>query len=230
MKNRLKLTTFEICLITVSLLVVVASFVFASEKNYLSLVTTIVGIITCFAYSKAWVIAPMVGTVNNILYIILSFTQRFYGEAIIYLFLQMPIVIIQIVDYLKHKNKDDATIVNVNKVSKKEYLLMIPSIIVLTVGFYFLLKALNTNELLISTFSLVTSLVAAYLMLRRSPYYAIGYLLNDIVLIVLWSMTIATSGLAYLPTLLGFVVFMANDIYGFVNWKIQEKKQKASAE
>ena len=229
MKNRLKLTMFEICLITVSLLVVIASFVFASEKNYLSLVTTIVGIITCFAYSKVWVIAPMVGTVNNILYIILSFTQKFYGEAIIYLFLQMPIVIIQIIDYLKHKNKDDATIVNVNKVSKKEYLLMIPAVIVLTTGFYFLLKALNTNELLISTFSLVTSLLAAYLMLRRSPYYAIGYLLNDIVLIVLWSMTIATSGLSYLPTMLGFVVFMANDTYGFINWKIQEKKQKASA-
>lgn len=228
MNKRLKLTPFEICLITVSLLVAFVSFLFAQEKSYLSLIGTLFGIITCFAYSKVWVIAPMVGCVNNILYIILSFTQRFYGEAIIYLFLQMPIVIYQIVDYLKNKNKDDQTVVNVNKVGKKEYLLMIPVILVLTVGFYFLLKALNTNELIISTFSLVTSLIASYLMLRRSPYYAIGYLLNDVVLIVLWSMTIASSGLTYLPTLIGFVVFMANDIYGFINWKIQEKKQKAT--
>ena len=95
----------------------------------------------------------------------------------------------------------------------------------LTIGFYFLLKALNTSQLIVSTISLITSVVASYLMLRRCSYYAIGFMLNDIILIILWSMAIVESGWSYLPTVLSFCVFFINDLYGFIHWKIQEKKQ-----
>ena len=94
-----------------------------------------------------------------------------------------------------------------------------------TVGFYFLLRALNTNQLIISTISLITSAVAAYLMFRRCSYYALGFMLNDIVLIVLWSLVVVDSGIGYLPTVISFCVFLINDTYGFTLWKLEEKKQ-----
>ena len=45
----------------------------------------------------------------------------------------------------------------------------------MTVAFYFILRALNTPNLLLSTLSILTSFVAAYLTYARSKYYALAY-------------------------------------------------------
>ena len=94
-----------------------------------------------------------------------------------------------------------------------------------TIAFYFLLKALNTNQLIVSTISLISSIVASYLLFRRCSYYALAFILNDIILIILWSLVVINSGIGYLPTVISFCVFLVNDIYGFIHWKLEEKKQ-----
>jgi len=93
-----------------------------------------------------------------------------------------------------------------------------------TVIFYFILGALGTANLLISTFSVTTSFLAVYLTFRRSAYYALAYAANDLVLIVMWIMaTLADS--SYLSVVVCFVVFLVNDTYGFINWRRMEKRQ-----
>ena len=70
--------------------------------------------------------------------------------------------------------------------------------LVVTVLFYFILKALNTANLFFSTLSITTSFVASYLTFLRSPYYAIGYSANDVVLIILWILA-SVEDISYLP-------------------------------
>ena len=45
---------------------------------------------------------------------------------------------------------------------------------------------LDTPNIVFSTISVTTSFLAASLTMLRSSYYALGYAMNDIVLIVLW--------------------------------------------
>lgn len=101
--------------------------------------------------------------------------------------------------------------------------------IVLTAGitgiFYFLLKALNNSNLLVSTISIATSFSASYLTLMRSAYYGIGYASNDLVLIFLWSMA-TMEDISYMPMTVCFSMFFLNDIYGFLNWQRIKKQQK----
>jgi nicotinamide riboside transporter PnuC len=101
-------------------------------------------------------------------------------------------------------------------------------IVVVTAGVYFLLRALGTAQLVVSTISFVTSFGAAYLLIRRSQYYAVFYVLNDVVLIALWSLAFA-SGESVLPNVICFVVFFFNDAYGFYDWRrrarLQEKEK-----
>lgn len=70
-----------------------------------------------------------------------------------------------------------------------------------------------------------TSFSASYLTYLRSPYYGIGYGANDVVLIVLWVIASADD-LAYLPMVACFVMFLANDIYGFINWRRMRRRQQ----
>lgn len=138
-----------------------------------------------------------------------------------------PIYIYSIVDWFKNKQEDKTAVVKINKIGWKEYLYLSIATIVATVGFYFLLRELGTAQLIISTISLITSAVASYLMLRRSSNYAIGFILNDVILIVLWSRSVVTYGIGYLPSVISFCVFLVNDTYGFINWKIEERRQQS---
>lgn len=216
---------FEICFLLCSLIALTLCFIFGIDKNVLSFISSLVGVVSVITVAKGLVVAPFINIVYNILYAIISVIQGYYGETIIYVFLMIPICVLSIISWLKNKNKENVDVVDINKIKGKEYLYLAGATLVATVGFYFLLKALNTNELIISTLSLISSIVASYLMLRRCSYYAIGFIVNDIILIVLWSMVVVSSGIGYLPTVISFGVFLINDIYGFIHWKMEEKKQ-----
>lgn len=217
---------FEITFLFCSLIIITLCFFLGADRNVFSLIVSLVGVISVLTVAKGLVIAPMINIIYNLIYAILSITQQYYGEAIIYIFLMIPISVISIIEWLKNKSKDSEKVVEVNKIHGIEYAWLSVVTIIATIGFYFLLRFLHTNELIISTISLISSLVASYLMLRRCSYYALGFVTNDIILIILWSLVVKNNSISYLPTVITFVVFLINDIYGFINWKRLEKKQE----
>ncbi len=96
--------------------------------------------------------------------------------------------------------------------------------ILFTIVFYFILDFFNTANIIPSTISVTTSFIAVYLTFRRSPYFAIGYAANDIVLIVLWGFA-TLEDVSYLSVVVCFIAFLVNDIYGFINWRRMELRQ-----
>lgn len=98
-----------------------------------------------------------------------------------------------------------------------------------TLAFYFILSALKTTNIIPSTISGTTSFIAVYLTFRRSPYFAICYALNDVVLIILWILATITE-ISYLSVTICFMVFLINDIYCFVNWLRMSKSQSKSSD
>lgn len=221
-------TIFEKLFLIFSVIAITLCFAFGVDKNVFAYIVSIVGVVSVLLVAKGLAIAPIINVVYSVLYSILSILQCYYGEAIIYLGLMIPISVISIISWLKNRSKEQKEVVSVNNIKGIEYLYLSIITVVATIGFYFLLKALNTNELIVSTLSLVSSAVASYLMLRRCSYYAIGFIINDIILIILWIFAVISSGIGYLPSVISFCVFLINDIYGFIHWKIEEKKQQNS--
>ena len=72
--------------------------------------------------------------------------------------------------------------------------------------------------------SVTTSFLAVYLTFRRSPYFALAYAANDIVLIVLWLLASAYD-VRYISVMVCFIAFLVNDIYGFVSWRKMKIRQ-----
>ena len=118
--------------------------------------------------------------------------------------------------------KGDKAEVEVNKLKKNEPIIMWFLTIIITVIFYVILRAFNTKNIIPSTISVTTSFIAVYLTFRRSSFYAIGYAANDI--IILW--TLATmENISYISVIVCFIAFLANDIYGFINWQKMTQRQ-----
>ena len=218
-----QLNRFEWTLWAVSAIIVIAAFLIPEKKDIPSLVASLIGVTALIFVAKGMVLGQALTVVFAVGYGIVSWSQKYYGEMITYLCMSAPMAISAIVSWVKHPYKDSAE-VQVSKLSKKAWLFLSLATLLVTVAFYFILQALGTANLPVSTLSVTTSFFAASLTFLRSPYYALGYTANDVVLIVLWVFS-AVADLSYLPMVLCFVMFLLNDLYGFFNWKRMEKRQ-----
>lgn len=219
---------FEIILWTTSVFAICIAFFGVKSSNYLTLVASLIGATALIFLSKGNVIGQILTVIFSIIYGIISYTYSYFGEMITYLGMTLPIALVSVFVWLKNMSNKNFE-VKVNQLSIKEYVFMLFISIAVTIAFYFILKALNTTNLIISTVSIFTSFTASYLSLRRSEYYAIAYALNDIVLIILWILA-TLADINYICMVICFIVFLVNDMYGFINWTKIRQRQKKEAQ
>ncbi|MBQ8717611.1 MAG: nicotinamide mononucleotide transporter [Clostridia bacterium] len=218
-------STVELCLWGFSVLAILISFFCFEQTGYLSLAGSLIGITSLILCAKGHPLGMALGIVFSVIYSIISYSFAYYGEMITYLGMTMPMSVLSLIAWLRHPHKESRAEVEVGEVGGKEYLFMGVLTVGITVGFYFILKAFGTANLIPSTISVATSFTAVYLGFRRSPYYALCYAANDIVLIVLWVLA-SLEDLSYLSVVICFAAFLANDIYAFINWRRMKKRQK----
>ena len=209
-----------------SLLFIIISFLAFGGDGYLTLVASLVGATSLIYCAKGNPIGQVLMIIFGALYGIISYSFAYFGEMITYLGMTVPMAIVALVTWLKNPYKNNKSEVAVNKISKQEIVFMLCLSVLVTIIFYFILKALGTANLLPSTVSVTTSFIAAYLTFRRSPYFAFVYALNDIVLIVLWVLA-SIRDMSYVSTVVCFIIFLLNDLYGFISWKRMQKRQSA---
>ena len=205
-----------------SLIFIMLSFCFSSEKELLTLIASLIGVTALIFIAKGDVIGQVLTCVFSLFYAVISFRFHYYGEMITYLGMTSPIALLSVVSWLKHPYKKNE--VEVASLKKSQFMTLGTLTIFVTWTFYFVLKYFETVNLCMSTISIATSFMASALMFLRSPYYAIAYASNDMVLILLWIMA-SIENVSYLPMVLCFMIFLVNDLYGFVNWKRMQKRQ-----
>jgi len=182
-------------------------------------------LITALLTSKGKVECYFVGFFSVFFYGIISYNQGYYGELIVTIFLTFPIMIIGIISWLRHQDKEEDTVI-ISSLSKKEITMVLLSQFILYWIYYFILKAFNTDLLVISTISIVTSVLATYFEARRSELSLFCYIANDLVIIALWLIPILKGQTELISVLVGPILLLINDIYGTYNWNRLKKKQK----
>ena len=218
-------TNFEKILLFGSIVIVsVVGLCFKSDL--LTVSCSIVGIITALLLAKGKNLGQVFGLLITILYSIVSYKNKYYGEVLIYALLMLPMYIIGIISWISHKNEKTNS-VEINSIKRKEWGIVSFIFVGVFVGIYYLLKVFNTNELIVSTISVLVSLFAVYLQIRRSKYSFGFYLINDIILMFLWGIPVLHGNYILVPMLLNPTINFINDAYGFYNWKKTEKIQRS---
>lgn len=219
-------TKGEITLWCISVSLIVFSFFLFDRENYLTLAASLIGVTSLIFNAKGNPFGQLLMVIFSVLYGIISFTFAYYGEMITYLGMTAPMAVFALISWLKNPYNGNKAEVKVNRLKLQEIVFMIPLTAVVTVIFYFILEVFHTANIIPSTLSVTTSFLAVYLTFRRSALYAIGYAANDVVLIVLWILA-TLSDLTYLSVVICFVMFLANDIYGYISWSKMQRRQEA---
>lgn len=221
------LTKFEkglwLTSLAVTILSYLLSYLFSGSGDLLNLIASLIGVTALIFVAKGLVLGQLLTVVFSVFYGIISVLFSYYGEMITYLFMTTPMAIAAAIQWMKHPYRDTRE-VKVHRVTKRQLAVMWILAALVTVAFYFILKALGTANLFFSTISITTSFVASYLTFLRSPYYALGYSANDVVLIILWILA-SVEDISYLPMIACFIMFLFNDLYGFYNWRRMQKRQ-----
>lgn len=209
-----------------SVLFITVSFVLFDRANYLTLSASVIGVTSLIFNAKGNAIGQLLMIVFSLLYSAISYSFAYYGEMITYLGMTLPMAIFALIAWLRNPYEGNKAEVKINTLCAREYAFMGLAAILVTVIFYFVLKSCHTANIIPSTLSVTTSFLAAYLTLRRSPYFALAYAANDVVLIVLWCLASFTNQ-RYVSVAVCFATFLCNDFYGFVSWKKMRARQTA---
>ena len=215
----------EIILWNSSVIVIIISFCAFDRTNYMTLCASLIGVTSLIFNAKGNPFGQLLMVIFSLLYGIISYTFSYYGEMITYLGMTMPMAIFALISWLKNPYNGNKAEVEVNGIEKKEIMCMWMGTFVITFIFYFVLKYFGTANIVPSTLSVTTSFLAVYLTFRRSPYFALAYASNDIVLIILWVMA-SIYDIRYISVVVCFVAFLVNDIYGFISWRKMKIRQQ----
>lgn len=199
---------------------------FLFKGTWIDLGYTLLYFWTALLLAKGKYACYIIGIISTFFYAYVSYSNSYYGEVIIAMLCTLPLMVIGLINWLRHQ--DNTNTVIIKEITKKELIVVLLSQVVMFLGYYYLLKIFNTNNLLVSTFSIVASIIATYLTARRSEYGFIGFIINDLILIVLWSIPVINGESNLIPVLLCPVLLLINDIYGVYNWKRIKNKQKIS--
>ena len=203
---------------------VLLSFLTFDQENFMTLAASLIGVTSLIFNAKGNPIGQALMILFSLLYGIISYSFSYYGEMITYLGMTAPMALFALISWLRNPYNGNRAEVAVNRICKGETVFMCVLTAVVTVAFYFILDYFNTANILPSTVSVTTTFLAVYLTFRRSPYYALAYAANDLVLIALWILA-AREDISYLSVIICFVMFLVNDLYGFVSWKRMEMRQ-----
>lgn len=224
MKHFKYFTKGEIIMWAVSIFLIFLCFILFDRKNYTTLSASVIGVTSLLYNSKGNVAGQALSIAFSLLYGLISFQSRYYGELVTYVGMTLPMSVVALVSWVRNPNLGKKSEVTVGEVKKAEWIILLFLTAGVTTGFYFILKYFNTANLIVSTFSIATSFAAAYLSFRRSPYYPVIYALNDVVLIILWG-ALSVKDISYISVVICFGVFAMFDVYGFINWKKMEARQ-----
>lgn len=212
----------EIILWLSSIVLLIIAFIFSG--NLFNLITSVIGVTALIYLAKGEPLGQILSVVFSVVYAIVSYSFRYYGEMFTYLLMTLPSSAFATYIWAKNPHQKGNSQVKISRLQWHQGLTIALLAPLVTVGFYFLLESFDTPNLLISTISVTTSFVASMLTFYRSRYYAVAYALNDIILITLWTLATLTN-ITYLPMVICFLIFLVNDSYAFINWKRMAKKQ-----
>lgn len=225
MNNPIKmLSKKELALWEMSILIVLASNFMSVNFDLLTLAAALIGVTALIFAAKGNVWAQILMIIFSILYGIISFRFKYFGEMITYLGMTLPMSVWSTITWIKNPSEENGNEVQIQILSIRQSVILILAGIFVTAVFYHVLKILNTPNIVFSTISVTTSFAAVSLTMLRSSYYAVGYAANDLVLIILWVLA-SVENPAYIPVVVNFRIFFFNDVYGFISWKKRELEQ-----
>ena len=169
-------TPFERVLWLCSVILITVSSCVGGNVYPLSLIASLLGVTSLIFIAKGNFVGQIMIMIFSILYGIVSIRARYYGEMITYLFMSLPAAVFACISWLKNPSKQGKHEVQISRLSAQKWLICVGLSALATTLLFFVLRYFKTDNLIVSTISVTTSMLAASLLFLctrmrfRSPF------------------------------------------------------------
>ena len=163
-----------------------------------------------------------VGTINTLLYAIVAWKARYWGEVMLNLIYYVPMNFVGI--YMWSKNMDQQTDEVLKKrLSMKSGIVAYSCVAIGTVGYGFILKFMNGTLPFIDSMSTVFSVFAQFLCVKRCMEQWVLWIIVDVVTVIMWTYAFI-NGTGDMATVLMWSIYLINAIIMLVKWTKETNK------
>lgn len=220
-------TLFEKLWIGIAVAVIAVVSIVIGE-SWIGFISSISGILCVIAAAKGKIATYYFGILQAATYAWISYSYALYGEAMLNALFFLPIQFIGLTIWEKHgKTADTAQYgenVYANRLSWKQWLVLVPSIIGIALIYRVFLMSIDAAEVGLDSFAVVISLFAQLLMVLRYAEQWLLWITVNVLTIILWLRTLASSEGADWAIFAMWCAFLVNSIYGYLNWRKLAKK------
>lgn len=169
-----------------------------------------------------------VGTINTILYAIVAWKARYWGEVMLNLIYYVPMNFVGMYMWSKNMNSQTEE-VEKKRLSPKGSVFAYLSVIVVTFGYGLVLKKLNGTLPFVDAMSTIFSVFAQFLCVKRYMEQWILWIVVDVVTVIMWVYAFL-HGTGDMATVLMWSIYLINAIIMFVKWFKDSKNSGQSVE
>ncbi len=200
---------------------IIANAVIAGVSVYqgdtaLGIAASLTGVVCVILCGLGKVSNYLFGTVNVILYAIVAYKAKYYGDVMLNVLYYFPTNIIGWVLWEKNLGTENNTVVKKRMTVKQDIIVGTVSVAAVF-GYSCLLKMLGGNLPLVDSMSTVFSVIAQILMIKRFAEQWVVWIAVDIVSVIMWVAALFTEG-ASIAVLLMWSVYLGNAVIMFVKW------------
>ena len=189
----------------------------------IAIISAMTGITCTVLVSNKLIANYYFGIVNVALYAFLSYQSKLYGDAMLNAFYYFPMQFVGI--YMWKKNKSDDGEVESKALTAKQKLMLTLVSFVAIVIYSLFLKFLGGNIPLIDATSTVLSVIAMILMVKQYLEQWYLWIIVNTVSIIMWGISLR-QGSGEFATLLMWILYLLNSLYGLYKWKVANKVTK----
>lgn len=196
---------------------------FLWDDTLIGFISSISGVICVVLVAKGKIANFSFGVIQATTYGYIAYTYGLYGESMLNLLFYLPIQFVALYFWIKHKKSDSAVIngeeVYAKRLTKKQWLVLVPVILVSWLLYALLLNSINAQQVRIDSLAVVLSVIAQFLLMFRYAEQWVMWIVVNLLTITLWIFTLVESGGNDWTVLAMWCAFLVNSIYGWFNWK-----------
>ena len=228
MNNTHSLNWFDWFLIIGTTVVSILPSLLGGEWDTLGFITAVTGILNLVLCAKGYIWNYFFGISYNAIYVYISWKSRLYADSALYLLYYLPMQFIGWINWAKNQNQESG-VVNVVHLTRKAALILLAVSAVLIPAFAWLLSQpfIGDSQPWLDATTTVVSIVAMYMMVKAFAEQWILWILIDGVQVVKWTIATVRGEEHAALMLVMFAFFLANAIYGLIQWNGLAKQASA---
>lgn len=190
-------------------------------------VCAVTGIMGAIFIAKGKISGYFTGIISTVLYVYVSYSYGLYGETIVYAILFVPMQFIGYYIWAKNStvNKDTIEVIK-KKLSVKNRIKVIFGTLAVICVYAIFIKFIEGKKPGLDSATSILSILATILMMYRYAEQWVVWIVVNVVAVIMWFIVMRESGYQGAASLVMWVMFLINSIYGYYSWFKESKEYK----